>query len=151
MEPTYQLHSKLGEMKDRQCVERFAIRYVQGLIDHLILQDTEENDEWVRKIDQFIQTNYKESITLEDGAKAAGFSTYYFSRLFKQYFQMTFIEYLTQVRLTKAKYLLERPGSIVKEVCYQVGYREPNYFARVFKKATGVSPSEYQKKCCKAK
>lgn len=151
VEPTYQLHSKLGEMKDRQCVERFAIRYVQGLIDHLILQDTEGNDEWVRKMDQFIQTNYKESITLEDGAKAAGFSTYYFSRLFKQYFQMTFIEYLTQVRLTKAKYLLERPGSIVKEVCYQVGYREPNYFARVFKKATGVSPSEYQKKCRKAK
>ena len=102
-------------------------------------------------MEQFIQTHYRESITLEDGAKAVGFSTYYFSRLFKQYFQMTFVEYLTQVRVTQAKYLFDRTGSSVKEVCYQVGYREPNYFARVFKKATGVSPAEYQKERRKAK
>lgn len=151
VEPTYQLYSKLVGMKDRECVERFAIRYVQGLIERFILQETEGNDEWVRKMEQFIQTHYRESITLEDGAKAVGFSTYYFSRLFKQYFQMTFVEYLTQVRVTQAKYLFDRTGSSVKEVCYQVGYREPNYFARVFKKATGVSPAEYQKERRKAK
>ncbi|MBP0981759.1 MAG: helix-turn-helix domain-containing protein, partial [Oscillospiraceae bacterium] len=64
----------------------------------------------------------------------------------KQKFDKPFIEYLTQLRIQKAKTLLSSPGVSVKNVCYSVGYSDPNYFARVFKRETGMSPSKFQKK-----
>lgn len=51
---------------------------------------------------------------------------------------------MTNLRVTKAKELLEDETVSIKEVCYKVGYSDPNYFSKIFKKATGMTPTEYR-------
>ena len=71
-------------------------------------------------------------------------SPYYFSKLFKEEAGITFIEYLTTLRMTKAKALLSDPAIPVKEVGTKVGYQDPNYFSRIFKRYTGKTPTEFR-------
>ncbi|MFD2656910.1 response regulator transcription factor [Gracilibacillus thailandensis] len=94
---------------------------------------------------EYIEAHYQRNITLEEVAETVGLSSYYFSKLFKEHFQFTFVEYVTQTRLTKAKDLLLDERVSLKEIALTVGYKDPNYFSRVFKKETGLSPSEYRK------
>jgi two-component system, response regulator YesN len=97
------------------------------------------------KAKEYIDEHFAEAITLEEAAEHVGLSPYYFSKLFKDRFGITFIDYITEIRMKRAKELMENPDVSVKEVCYTVGYKDPNYFSRVFKKYTGLTPSEYRK------
>ncbi|MDT8860702.1 response regulator transcription factor [Alkalihalobacillus sp. MEB130] len=93
---------------------------------------------------EYIDRNFNKVITLDDAADFVGLSSFYFSKLFKERFQMTFIDYLTHLRVTKAKELLNDQTVTLKKIAIEVGYRDPNYFSRVYKKTTGESPSEYR-------
>jgi two-component system response regulator YesN len=65
--------------------------------------------------------------------------------VFKQQVGATFIDYLTGLRIDKAKQLIVSADELaLKEVCFEVGYKDPNYFSRVFKRVTGVTPTEYR-------
>jgi two-component system, response regulator YesN len=99
----------------------------------------------LHKAKEYIETHYADSLTLEQVAEYVELSPFYFSKLFKDRFGMTFIDYLTEIRINKAKAEMENPGKSLKEICYSVGYKDPNYFSRVFKKQTGLSPSEFRK------
>ncbi|WP_059102592.1 response regulator [Shouchella shacheensis] len=94
----------------------------------------------------YMEIHYHKPITLEDVAGRIGISSYYLSKLFKDQFQVTFIEYLTNIRLEKAKELLLDGMISVKEIALNIGYKDPNYFSRVFKKETGLSPRDYRSK-----
>lgn len=145
IESTVQLLTKLQAQTGLHEKKQFSLQYLQKLTDQLILSETGYNDSWIHDIKHHLKENYQKNITLEEAACKVGFSTYYFSRLFKQHFDQTFVEYLTHMRISKAKQLLTQPGSSVKEVCFSVGYSEPNYFSRVFKRKTGMAPSDYQR------
>lgn len=73
-------------------------------------------------------------------------STSYFSLVFKQNTGETFIEYLTGVRIGKAKELLHNTTLKFYEIAEQVGYKDPNYFSILFKKHTGMTPKDYREK-----
>ncbi|MBB6634924.1 response regulator transcription factor [Cohnella thailandensis] len=92
----------------------------------------------------YIRQRFAEELSLEDVANHVHLNPFYFSKVFKQHVGETFIDYLTGVRIDKAKQLIEEDRLSLKEVCYEVGYKDPNYFSRVFKKVTGVAPSEYR-------
>jgi len=92
----------------------------------------------------FIQEKFREELSLEDVAEHVHLNPYYFSKIFKQQTGETFIDYVTRLRIEKAKQLIKDGSFSLKEVCYLVGYKDPNYFSRVFKKVTGVTPSEYR-------
>lgn len=92
----------------------------------------------------FIAQHYREDISLQDAARALNYSEAYFCKLFKQFFHKGFIAYLSAFRVNKAKVLLEDITSNVKDISEQVGYRDPNYFAKVFKRIEGITPSEYR-------
>lgn len=95
-------------------------------------------------IRKYIETHYREDIALQDVAAAMNYSDAYFCKLFKQCFDKSFVSYLTWFRMEKAKEMLGDVLVNVKDVSVNVGYRDSNYFTKVFKRMVGVTPSEYR-------
>lgn len=93
---------------------------------------------------EFIDTHYTQDIALQDLASEMNYSEAYFCKIFKQYFKKSFTQYLSELRVEKAKELLRNVTINVKEVSDQVGYRDSNYFTKVFKRIVGITPSEYR-------
>jgi two-component system response regulator YesN len=93
---------------------------------------------------EYIAKNYSREITLEELSKEVNVSPNYFSKLFKDETGGNFIDYLTMLRIEKAKKMLCDSNYVNKEICYQIGYSDPNYFSRIFKKIVGVTPTEYR-------
>jgi|GEM_PF-2009458 len=99
----------------------------------------------VRETLSYIDEHLDEPITLESTALQNGVTAQHLSRTFAAELGQSFVDYVTETRITRARELLLRPGHSVKEVAYLSGYTDPNYFGRVFKKISGVTPGEYQR------
>ena len=97
-----------------------------------------------KRAKEYIKTNYNKSITLEDVAKEINVSPQYLSKLFKEETGENFIDYMIANRIRIAKSLLESDDLSIKEICYSIGYSDPNYFSRIFKKIVGSTPTEYK-------
>ncbi len=95
-------------------------------------------------IREYIRNNYMKEISMQDAARMMNYSDAYFCKLFKQCFDQNFTSYLTGFRVNEAKKLLRDRSISVKDVSMQVGYYDSNYFAKVFKRMTGMIPSEYR-------
>lgn len=94
---------------------------------------------------QYIQENYQDSnLSVDKVCSHLGVSPTYFSSLFKKETEMSFVAYLTKVRMEEAVRLLEETQEKSYVIAGMVGYEEPNYFSYVFKKYYGVSPSKYR-------
>ena len=91
----------------------------------------------------YLENHYCEDISLKDAADEAGMTPQYFSTIFKQSMGRNFVEWLSEYRIKKAMEYLDEPGAVIKEVCFKVGYNDPNYFSRIFKKISGMTPKEY--------
>ncbi|MFS0671746.1 response regulator [Ornithinibacillus sp. 179-J 7C1 HS] len=98
----------------------------------------------VQQIKQYIQAHSHEEISLETLSVEMGLSPIYISKLFKEKMGINYIDFLTECRIEKAKKLMQDPRRSIKEIAIEVGYHEPNYFSKVFKKMVHVSPKEYQ-------
>lgn len=92
----------------------------------------------------YIKNNYRKDITLEEVSKEVNISPHYFSKLFKNEMGENFIDYLTNLRIHTAKEIMKNSLISVKEICYEIGYGDPNYFSRIFKKVVGLTPTEYR-------
>ncbi|WP_297427664.1 response regulator [Clostridium sp.] len=95
-------------------------------------------------VKNFIRENIETELELEKVANNFGLSVYYFSRTFKEVTGINFSDYVNKCRIDIAKELLSNGEMNVKEVCYKVGYNDPNYFSKVFKKYEGVSPVNFK-------
>jgi two-component system response regulator YesN len=99
---------------------------------------------------EYIDMNYaNDKMSLQELCRHVLMSTSYFSVVFKQHTGETFIEYLTGVRIGKAKELLSHTTLKFYEIAEQVGYKDPNYFSILFKKHAGITPKEYREKQAK--
>lgn len=94
---------------------------------------------------RYFETNYMSEIYIADLSKTLGIESSYFSKLFKSKIGVSPVEYLTKVRIDKAKQLLKFPPYSIKSISESVGFSDPLYFSKIFKKHTGVSPSEFAK------
>lgn len=97
----------------------------------------------MRKAVAYITEQYNRAITLEDVAEQIGMSAVYTGQIFKKEMGIPFKQYLAQVRVERAKELLQSGDYRIYEVAQMVGYQTTQYFCNVFKKATGISPAEY--------
>ena len=93
----------------------------------------------------YIEKNYQRDLTLNEVAACANLSPYYFCKIFKKYAGKSFSKFLLNVRINKAKELLDDKNNTIKKVAYQVGFNDPNYFSKVFHSVTGIRASEYKK------
>lgn len=98
----------------------------------------------VAKAISYLDKNFNKDISLDEVSREVNINPYYFSKRFKEETGVNFIDYLTGMRIRKAKELLENPELSIKEICTRSGYSDPNYFSRIFKKIENVTPSEYR-------
>ena len=106
-----------------------------------------KHQEYVSKFSsllEYIDNHYTEDLTLEDMADVIGFSKYHFSRLFKQYTNFTFCDYLKHRRIQAAEMLLEQPEYSITEVALQAGFPSISTFNRIFKEYKNCTPTEYR-------
>lgn len=99
----------------------------------------------IRVAKQYVQQHYSQPITLEDVCEEVGFSSSYFSALFKKETGEGFAKYLTRVRMERAKELLQQTSLPVSEICARVGYSDLKHFTQNFKKETNLNPGQYRK------
>jgi two-component system response regulator YesN len=98
---------------------------------------------WITGALTYIRQNYDRQLTLDLVADHVGVSPKRLSRLFIDELGQGFSDYLIDFRIDKARLLLAVPGASIKQVSVECGYPDPNYFARLFKKVTGQTPSEF--------
>jgi two-component system response regulator YesN len=92
---------------------------------------------------EYIHEHYAEPIQLNSAAEAAKVSSTYLSRLFSEYIHVTFIDYVTALRVEQAEKLIREARMNIKEVAFAVGFQDANYFSKIFRKITGLPTSVY--------
>lgn len=92
----------------------------------------------------YIEKNYNKEISFDEVSKMVNLSPSYFSKLFKKETGINFVSYVTNEKIKKAKELLEIIDIPILNISLDLGYKESNYFSRVFKKIEGISPTEYR-------
>lgn len=123
--------------------------YILDIIDDIFLILNEKNiyNEPVLNIIKYINEHYNSyDLSLEDISKNTFLTPAYICVIFKDYTGTTVNKYITEYRITKAKELLKDSNIKMNDIALKVGYRDGNYFAKIFKKETGYSPSEYRRK-----
>lgn len=98
---------------------------------------------------RYFSENYNKDISIDEFAASLNMSTCWFIRNFKQYSKITPMAYILSIRIANAKNLLETTTYNINEIASIIGYDNALYFSRLFKKQTGLSPSEYRKKMYK--
>lgn len=96
------------------------------------------------QVKKYIEAHFTEDLSLEQLAQFVNLSPFYLSKCFKEEFGISYVDHMTQCRIDRAKEYIRQGGLSFKEIAYAVGYHDPNYFSRVFKKVCGLSPSQYR-------
>ena len=131
-------------MENPESLKVWLIEHIDRAVIMLNSGTGVPSEDIIMNAKEYIDNHYNEDISLESMSCQTDISPYYFSKLFKHQIGVTFIDYLTNLRIAKAKELLRNPQLSMKEICSEVGYNNPNYFSRIFKKSTGMTPTEYK-------
>jgi len=141
-------HSQVLTPKTYQSVVRLLEVFCQHLslvIDQVVVQQDNSESPVIKKAKQFIEERQTDDISTRDVAKVVNVSTFYFCKLFKKATGMTFTEYLSVVRIAKAKNLLLNPNLRISEIAYDIGYQSLTHFNRTFHRIVGHSPTAYRR------
>ncbi|MCM3468822.1 response regulator [Brevibacillus borstelensis] len=159
----YDLLHLVREMKDMQIITGqleelvwMKLERAQGIrellqVIHQVLEDSiresvkkKTGDVLMIRAMEYIQKHLTRDLGVEEVAGHLGISSSYFSLLFKQHTRLTFVEYLTQQRMERARFLLSMSGKTIHEISREVGYPDRRYFSKVFQRNIGLTPSEYR-------
>lgn len=123
----------------------YLIRKITTSYDRAAKLKRQDENRPIRMAKQYIGEHYGESLTLEQISEIAGLSPTYLSTVFKKDTGMTFLEYLSKVRMDMAKQLLKETNLTIASICEKVGYSDVRYFTKSFTKYSGLKPNEYRK------
>lgn len=144
-EDYYEELREIINANDEESLYYIGKNYLANAVRQITSGKQKKVNSIIEKADQYILEHYAEDISLEDIAKEVNLSSYYFSRFYKDMTGIGFSDKLVNVRIEKAKEYLKKEEYSIKDVSYMVGYMEPNYFSKIFKKATGLTASDYKK------
>lgn len=136
-------YKDMEKQETPDAIMSYAQKILQKISRYLSANQTGSGHRAVLEVLDYIERHYQEDIGLSELASHAGMSTAYLSVLFKAEVGESFIKYLTELRVKKAKNLLKE-GYKVKDVSDMVGYSNYRYFCDIFKKQTGQTPHEYK-------
>jgi YesN/AraC family two-component response regulator len=126
-------------------VLRFSTTLFVDLMGQLRRQGVDREERIMAKILAYIDKHYQENVTLNVIAEIVLSSPNYVCKLFRAQMGEHFLDYLTRIRMEQAKTLLCEPSTKIYKVGEMVGYDDPTYFSKVFKKNVGVSPKEFRR------
>jgi len=114
--------------------------------EYPIKNGREPSADYLRRALQYVEENCSQDLTLREVAESLNISSSYLWKLFGRHMDMTFNEFLTETRMKKALLLLKNEQMKIYEISEACGYRDYRYFSSVFKKYTGMNPTDYRKK-----
>ncbi|WP_026958733.1 helix-turn-helix domain-containing protein [Aliagarivorans taiwanensis] len=141
--------TSIGHSVHSEQVAKDLVRCIVGsccdLLKHTEAQPEKRSQRLFRTICIYVQQHFHETISRDSVAEHFNISANHLSRLFRKEGYMRFADYVAWVRLERAKFLLRRYNFRLDEIALRCGYRDTNYFCRVFKNKTGLTPSEYRR------
>ncbi|MFE5321117.1 helix-turn-helix domain-containing protein [Paenibacillus sp. NPDC056579] len=140
----------MNSYASEQRAERFRRQIAfQELLYELMKEEAppaDGTDSAMDRAKEHMERHYGDSLMIDQLGKIAGVSPKYFVELFKKLYGISAIDYLTELRMNKAKQYLIQSNARLRDIAHQVGYQDEFYFSRKFKQQVGVSPSVYVKK-----
>jgi AraC-like DNA-binding protein/ligand-binding sensor protein len=118
--------------------------HISMVSNQIVFQQQTSEPATITRAKEFIARNHEEDISLGQVARAVNTSTFHFCKMFKKSTGLHFTEYVSRVRVEKAKNLLLNLNLRISEIAYQVGFQSLTHFNRVFKRIMGQSPTEYR-------
>jgi len=140
-------NTKVVSGKQHTSIVRLLTIFAQHLsmiTNQIVVQQQHSEMPVVTKAKEYIQQNQAEDLSLTKVAKAVNTSSFYFCKLFKKATGLNFTDYVSRVRIEKAKNLLLNPNLRISEIAFEVGFQSLTHFNRVFKKIIGQAPTEYR-------
>ncbi|WP_099467386.1 response regulator [Konateibacter massiliensis] len=134
----------LNQMQGNDEIRRWFLEKTWEACQNVKGKKQETSSTIIDKAKEYIEKQYHKDISLDEVSKEVDISPYYFSKLFKEETGENFVKYVTNIRMNKAKELLNNTDMSMKEIGLRIGYADPNYFSRIFKKNIGVTPTEYK-------
>ncbi|MFC0215283.1 helix-turn-helix domain-containing protein [Paenibacillus chartarius] len=135
----------ISRFRTLERLEQWMVEVIQGIIAFNLEHNISKKKDIIAEVKKYVAEHYNESISLAELAARYFINPYYLSQLFKQKTGDTYLNFLAQVRINKAKELLEKTNLKVYEISQTVGYSDTQHFSRLFEKLTGCKPSEYRR------
>lgn len=121
-------------------LETYLMDFLDAACDAILMDRRDKYARSFELVGKYLHSHYAETLSAEDVADFVRINRSYFSKLFKEYFGMSFVEYVTEIRMKKALVLLQEGGS-VKDTASLTGFSDHNYFSRVFRQYYGMPPT----------
>ncbi len=142
-------HTRVLPPQQYEAMLRLLAIFAQHLAvvgNQILVQQRNAEPPAVVRAKQFIAEHQDETLSLGQVARAVNTSSFYFCKLFKKATGLNFTDYVSRVRIEKAKNLLLNPNHRISEVAFEVGFQSLTHFNRVFRKVVGESPTEYRRR-----
>lgn len=138
-------YDELKKYDTLEDIKGYVCNIYEKLMAMMPIEISEKFSLYTKKVIEYINRNYHIPISLTDAAEYVGVSSQYLSTIFKEELGMNFTEYLSRLRISHAKTLIESGENKLKDIVVKVGFNNYNYFLKVFKDIVGLTPMEYEK------
>lgn len=138
---------KLGQMGTLEQIVEWISMFRDAVAHALDERSDQKTDIIAAQACRYVREHYQDKLTLGQVAEALGISSGYLSTVFSKHVGESFSNYVAEVKVEKAKELLKEHRYMMYEISDQLGFENPFYFSKVFKKFAGVSPKEYEAQC----
>ncbi len=139
--------TRVLSQREQEAVVKMLSIFSQHLTivsNQLVVRQENPEPAMITRAKDYIQEHQSENLRLGQVAKAVNTSTFYFCKVFKKSTGINFTDYVSRVRIEKAKNLALNPNLRISEIAFEIGFQSLTHFNRVFKKITGLSPTEYR-------
>lgn len=140
------IYEELYGFKDTDTIQKWMLKIIEHFTEIIKESEKDQTLQAVYAVSRYVQSHFKEKITIEEIAASVHLNGSYTSHLFRKTFGYTITDYITYVRLENAKVILANPSANINDAAMESGFSDVSYFSRVFKKIEGLSPREYRNK-----
>lgn len=145
LEPLQDLENVLSISENIEEIVLWLVKQSEKIVFKIQMEKSSGSYRSIQRVIEYVQMHYMDNLSLDFVASKASVNSAYFCVVFKKITGKTYIEYLTKLRIEKAKHLMADGDFNITELGAKVGYEDSNYFGRVFIKNTGMSPNQYRK------